>query len=123
LDELEAAKSEIERRLAEAPATPVRIHPKLSGLYRKKVDALAESLNDDSIRLEAAETLRGLIDKIVLSPDGTNLRAELYGDLAHILALSEEEPKKENRPGQTGPGRLSVVAGRRIHLYRTNPKD
>ena len=113
LDELEAKKTEVETRLAGATASPIRIHPKLSEIYRKKVEDLAASLSDDRIRLEAADVLRGLIDKIVLTPDGNQLKAELHGDLVQILAFAEENPTKANAPAK-GQGVIpSVVAGAR----------
>lgn len=34
--------------------------------------------------------LRGLIDRIVLTPEGGRLEADLYGDLAGILTLASE---------------------------------
>jgi hypothetical protein len=56
---------------------------------------------------EAAEILRGLIDRIVLTPLDGELRAELHGDLA-VLARFAQEGKQ--RSGGN-PTRLSVVAG------------
>ena len=97
------------------------------------------SLNDPCIKLQAAEALRLLIDKIVLTPDAAaldGLAAELHGDLAMILSLAETPPvarggvrrgavgsvlaHNEKPPGTSVPGgKISVVAGRRCHLYRT----
>ncbi len=111
LDELEAKKVEVERRLADGRPSPIRIHPKLSEVYRKKVEDLAAALSDESIRREAADVLRGLIDKIVLTPDGDRLKAELHGDLAQILAMTEESPTKRNAPAKDRGVELSVVAG------------
>jgi len=122
LEQLEAEKLTLENRLAETGAPPVFIHPKLSEVYREKVETLADALNDDAIRGEAAEVLRGLIDRVVLTPDAGALRIELYGDLAEILALSDHADQKTNRPGPEEPGRLSVVAGARINLYRTKKR-
>ncbi len=111
LDELEAKKSEVEKRLAGATTSPVRIHPKLSELYRKKVEDLAASLSDEGIRREAADLLRGLIDKIVLTPLQDGLKAELHGDLAQILALTAESSTKSNAPAFSRGVGSSVVAG------------
>ena len=41
----------------------------MADLYRTKVEQLAASLQREDTRLEASETLRGLIDAIVLTPE------------------------------------------------------
>ena len=77
-------------------------------------ETLATSLNADAIKAEAEAIIRGLVDRVVLSPDPQNekLRAELYGDLANILAFSEATPSKSKLPGPSEPGsQLPVVAG------------
>ena len=90
LNDLEARKAGIthDLALAAAPAPRVRLHPNAAEIYRAKVARLEESLNAPEIRLEAAEALRSLISRIVLTPDATapdGLVAELHGDLATIL--------------------------------------
>jgi site-specific DNA recombinase len=77
--------------------------------------------NAPGTRTEAA-VMRGLIEKIVLTPrEGMPMAAELHGDLAAILAFSDREERraKANRPPLGSDGRLSLVAGARNHLYRT----
>ena len=76
-------------------------------------------------KAEAAEIVRSQIERITLTPgeDG-GLEVELYGDLARILQLCEAGERTHKRPrtnvpGRHALGRLSVVAGARIHLYRT----
>ena len=61
-----------------------------------------------------------MIERVVLRPKlpGNGLVLELYGELANILAACEDV-KMQNAPGSKASGRLSVVAGRRFHLYRT----
>ncbi len=114
----------MERELAQIPDDPtLRLHPRLAEVYADKVARLEEALNDPAIKTEAAETLRGLIDRIELSPheDGSGLDARLYGDLARILAFCEAAEDKKELPGSGEPGsQLSVVAGARNHLYRTH---
>jgi site-specific DNA recombinase len=117
LDELEINKSAFELRLAGPASSPIRIHLKRSELYSRKVEQLAASLNDEAIRLEAAEVMRGLIDKIVLTPEGDVLKAELHGDLAHILALTEESTIKANAPAFGRGVKPSVVAGAHNQRY------
>ena len=56
-----------------------RLHPNLAELYRQKVINLAEALNDEDSRHEAAECIRELIEEIRLVPEDEKLRVELYG--------------------------------------------
>ena len=55
-----------------------RLHPNLAELYRQKVMNLAEALNDEDTRLEAAECTRQLFEEIRLVPENGKLRVELY---------------------------------------------
>ncbi|HTJ91046.1 MAG TPA: hypothetical protein VL356_12820 [Acidocella sp.] len=49
----------------------MRLHPNAAALYAAKVADLQAALNDTAIRAEAAESLGSLIEKVVLTPDGT----------------------------------------------------
>jgi hypothetical protein len=65
---LEARKAEIQAILASTAAPPVvRLHPNAAEVYRRKVAELELALNDDSIKAEAGEILRSLIDRVVLT--------------------------------------------------------
>jgi len=44
------------------------ILPNVSGVYRKKVQRLVAALNEPKDQAEAAEAIRGLIEKITLRP-------------------------------------------------------
>jgi hypothetical protein len=130
LDALEAEKRQLQDQLTAtaAPDNTVRLHPNAAALYAAKVANLQASLNDETIRAEAAESLGKLIEKVVLTPDAgapDGLAAELHGDLAMILALatspdsaklsgisSSKNPRSRSVPG----GLLSVVAGARFEL-------
>jgi hypothetical protein len=76
-----------------------------------------------SIKAEASDLLRSLIDNVVQSPavDTPNgLKAELYNDLAAISQCLRKrctQTKTLQRPiaGES----MSVVAGVHSHLYRT----
>ena len=61
-----------------------------------------------------SNVLRDLIDEMRLSPDGRTLRIELFGELASLIALAQENP----RSAQAGV-QVTLVAGARTHLYRT----
>ena len=80
---LETRKAELEAAFASAPPpTAFRIHPNLPKMYRDKVERLEEALNDDGIRDEAAEVIRGLVERVVLTPSEGSLKAELSGGSA-----------------------------------------
>jgi site-specific DNA recombinase len=119
--ELEARKAELEPALADAVEEPVLLHPNMAQVYRAKVARLVDCLNDERDRTEAVEVLRGLIDRIVLTPkdeDGRrSLSIELEGALAGVLALASND----KRP-LTGSGlsEITLVAGARNYLYRTS---
>jgi len=66
---------------------------------------------------EAAEILRGLIDRTVLTPAGDVLRAELHGDLAVLAGFAQAMEPGVESPGDSA--RLSVVAGVRFVQQRT----
>ena len=109
LTALEQEKAQAEIRLRTSKPAPVlRLHTKLPELYRSKIDRLAEALNAPDTVAEAAEIMRGLIDRIILTPEGGVLRAELHGDLAVLARFAHEEHGAES-PGDSA--RLSVVAG------------
>ena len=89
-----------------------------SAVYAKKVEALAAALNVPEARAGAAEALRMLIEKIVLTPgpERGELHAALYGDLGTILNWVERQAAagatKGNTPGAERTGvSVSVVAG------------
>jgi predicted RNase H-like nuclease (RuvC/YqgF family) len=62
LAECEAEKTQLESRLAQStpikPNVQILPHPKLVRKLREKIDTLREALNDESIRIEAAERKR-----------------------------------------------------------------
>ncbi len=110
LDQLERRKSELENALASAStASPVRIHPNVAKIYRKKAEQLEKLFEDETTKDEAFTIVRSLIDRVVLTPTDEGLIAELHGDLAGILTLCE--PQKSQRPTADAVRRqLSVVA-------------
>jgi hypothetical protein len=72
---------------------------------------LAESLNEEDTRLEAAECLRELIEEIRLVPKDGKLQIELYGELAALLNLANEHPRSRGTGVQ-----ITLVAGARNRL-------
>ncbi len=116
LGDLEGEQETLQRELAQIPDQPptLRLHPRLAEVYADKVARLEEALNDPAIKTEAAEIMRGLIDRIELSPreDDPGLQACLHGDLAQILTFCDGAKGKRKLPDPGGSGsQLSVVAG------------
>ena len=113
LRELEAKQDELTERLSRAPADIPDLHPNVAGVYRRKVERLAEALRRPQERDEAAEAIRALIDHITLTPGPGRgeIDATLQGDLGAILEWTDQ---KRNTPGAFASGvSVSVVAGAR----------
>ncbi|WP_322111154.1 recombinase family protein [Varunaivibrio sulfuroxidans] len=110
--ELDARQKELEALLADSKEEPVLIHPNMGKVYRQQVSDLAIALNDKSGRTEAAEILRGLIDRIVITPDPDTGKpvVDLEGDLAGILSLSQTSKNAASVSGDD-VSQLKLVAG------------
>ena len=120
LAKLEHQKAQLQTAIDSVTMPEIHLHPKLPDIYRKKVEKLEEALNSESLRDEAMALVRSLVDRIVLTPLGDGLKAELRGDLAAILAMCDEAQPKRKLPSSHALGsQLSVVAGARYPLYRT----
>ncbi|MFC5422179.1 recombinase family protein [Bosea eneae] len=120
---LEARKAELSALLADAPVDTPDLLPSAASIYANKVAALAEALNHPDERPEAAEALRMLIEKIVLTPGPARgeMFATLHGELATILDWTERQAlgktSKTTKPAAGATGLLeSVVAGARFEL-------
>ena len=117
MDGLEAERAGLEAKLAALPQQePVTIHPGLADIYARKVSDLVGALNEAGTREEAADLLRGLIERIILrpDPDAANGHAiELYGELGAILSLCADRDgtNAKVRSGATGVGQVTMVAG------------
>ena len=117
MDTLEADKARLTAQLADLPEPePVTLHPGLADTYASIIADLATALNADETREEAADILRGLIEKIVLTPDATapNGHAiELFGELGAILTLCGEADgtNAKARRGSAGFRQVAMVAG------------
>jgi hypothetical protein len=123
LSELEKRKADLTAQLAAAaaPAPRVRLTTGAAEIYRAKVADLEATLNAKEIRAQAAEALRSLIERVVLTPDpvaADGLAAVLHGELATILSLASSPLVQNEKLSRTGVLRsqLSVVAGTRNYL-------
>jgi len=133
--ELEGQKKILMETLAKpGPAPYPSLHPNLVGLYKRKVAALEQALNDPEIRSEAGEILRSLIDRIEITwtsdatghpgtgdsalntkgaTEPSKVAVILYGELAAVIDLAETNCAIENK------GRFSLSAGARYQPFRT----
>ena len=83
-----------------------RLHPNIADVYRQKVANLSDALNDERTCLGAAECIRELIQEIRLVPENGKLRIELYGELAALINLANEQPRHKETEVQ-----ITLVAG------------
>ncbi|WP_374188943.1 recombinase family protein [Thalassotalea euphylliae] len=89
-------RDSIEAYLKEQDEPQVLLHPSMAKRYQQEIKSLRVSLNKEESRTEAAELLRGLIDRIVLTPKacGKEYTVDLHGDLAGILSIATGREKK-----------------------------
>jgi DNA invertase Pin-like site-specific DNA recombinase len=115
---LEAKQDELTERVSRVPADLPDIHPSVAGIYRRKVERLSEALRHPQERDEAAEAIRGLIERITLPPGPKRgqIDATLHGELGTILEWTARTGRK-NKTDTPYPGvSVSVVAGARNQL-------
>ena len=95
LQRLDSRKREIEADLRARPGhAEITIHPNLPELYRRKVAALQEMLQDDEMaRPGVVGIVRSLIDRIEIHPAQRRGQCEilLVGALAQILAFAQQK--------------------------------
>jgi hypothetical protein len=110
LGELERQRDEIEHRLADRPQDAPDLHPGIAEIYCRKVERLTETLRDPATHREAGEAVRGLIERVTLSPGDRRgeMRATLHGDLATIVEWTRAGKNKTDTPVGVS---VSVVAG------------
>ena len=93
------------------------IHPNVAGIYRRKVERLAEALRRPQERDEAAEAIRALIDRITLTPGPKR------GEIApRCMATSARSSNGRLKSEHSRPGWLGSVGfsgcGARIRRSR-----
>ena len=105
VDVAEAATETAHECLAEAPR-PVDRESAPDPHLRRMATNLAEARDADDTRAEAFEAIRGLVDEVRLVPHENDLKIELYGELAALLILGNENPRSTEAGVQ-----LTMVAG------------
>jgi hypothetical protein len=114
LEEMEARLAEIDVKLAAPAPSPVRLHPQLSEIYRRKVEELSKTLADPEIRPMALETMRGLIQSVTVHETVDGVRIDLAGAITALVGLAQPGADAILRVGS-----VEVVAGGRVDLDRT----
>lgn len=110
---LEAERETLAGRVNLEPEPPVRMHPNLAGLYRRKVEALREALTDEETRTEALDILRTLIEAVLIDPMEGGYEIELVGEIANMLDVTEDAGNKKTARGRAA---LSTEDRRSVKL-------
>lgn len=98
LERVSNRREEIEKILQEDSAIKPVFHPAMASRFYQSVKDLRNALEQDGSRDEAAQRLRALVEKIVLTPKGSEkhgLSIDLYGDLAGILNMTTQKEKRK----------------------------
>jgi DNA invertase Pin-like site-specific DNA recombinase len=113
---LEAREDEIKSKLTTTPEPKVYLAPNMAEIYRERVEGLQQALAAGGEQARAQEAIRGLIEKVVLTPIDGLLRVDLHGEVAAILQLSVAGTKGRR---ELDPDReqLVMVAGARNRHY------
>jgi len=80
---------------------------------------MTAALSGDEADPEAANLVRSLVNKIVLTPRDGKLQVDLAGDLAAILAMATNKKPAGNEPD--GMVQVKMVAGARNPRGMTRP--
>jgi len=118
LTELEARQDSLTARMSDAAQDTPDIHPGIAGTYRRRMERLTAALGHPDDAAEAAEAVREIIDRIVITPGPTrrDLSVTLQGELGAILDWIDRTGKPGYKPTpDTASSRLSasVKAGAR----------
>ncbi|MGO4917103.1 recombinase family protein [Pseudogemmobacter sp. W21_MBD1_M6] len=111
LEDMEAQLAEVDAKLAAPAPSPVRLHPQLSEIYRRKVEELSRTLADPEIRTAALETIRGLIQSVTIHETERGVQIDLDGAITALVGLAQ--PGAE---ALINSGSVKVVAGVRFEL-------
>ena len=118
MDALEARKKELSALLVDVPNDVPDMLARAAVLYASKVATLTYALNRPEEGPQAAEALRMLIERIVLTPgdEQGEMFAALHGELRTILEWTERQAigktGRKTKPADEAAGlSVSMVAG------------
>ena len=121
--EMEAEVLTMKSDLDAAPSPAPILHPNLAELYRRQVKNLHEALNAQDSRTEAAEILRGIIERINVTPLGRgSFEIDLTGDIVNMIEFAESGTQTEKTASKEAAipdvyrSSVKVVAGVRFEL-------
>ena len=111
LTELETKQDALTARLSDAHQNTPDIHPNIAETYRRRIERLTAALDHPDDALEAADALREVIDRIVVTPGQSrgDYSITLQGELGTILDWIDRTGKPGYKPNPDLPAsRLSV---------------
>lgn len=93
LDGIIQAQEETQAALSRLEEEPVTVLPNMADRYQKEVGQLRQNLKDNGYTQEAVNIVRSLVQKVVLTPDGTgkHLTIDVHGELAGLLAMATDQ--------------------------------
>ncbi|HGR4979326.1 TPA: hypothetical protein ACLPK7_006065, partial [Pseudomonas aeruginosa] len=109
--ELEARQDGLTARMADARQDVPDMHPGIAETYRRRIERLTAALAHPDDAAEAAEAIREIIDRIVITPGPTrgDLSVTLQGELGTILDWIDRTGKPGYKPApDTASSRLSA---------------
>src|SRR5690606_16124574 len=109
--ELEARQDSLTARLSDVPQDVPDLHPSIAETFRRRIERLTEALDHPEDAGEAAEAIREVIDRIVITPGPTrkDTSITLQGELGTILDWIDRTGKPGYKPAaDTASSRLSV---------------
>ena len=111
LTELEARQDNLTARLADIPQDVPDLHPSIAETLRRRIERLTEALSHPGNALEAANTIRQIIDRVVVTPGQKrgSYSITLQGELGTILDWIDRNEKPGYKPRtDTAQSRLSA---------------
>lgn len=126
LTELETRQDSLTARLSDIPEDVPDLHPGIAETYRRRIERLTETLAHSDHALEAAEAIREVIDRIVVTPCDKrgSYSITLQGELGTILDWIDRTGKPGYKPKtDTAQSRLSVSVNARACPEHLLPID
>lgn len=105
LEEMERRLAQLDAALATPAPSPVRLHPNIGQVYRKKVTELSAALDNPDIRAPAIEAIRSLIEQVTISDGAAGATLDLEGAITAMVDLAQP------LAGEVDHCSVKVVAG------------
>lgn len=120
LTRMEQEKADLQAALAAAQAragdaAPITLHPRLPDLYAARVARLQARLAADAEDIELIQSVRDLIDQIVITPQGEQKGGPIDVTLHGRLAMLLDQPAPATPSLAQAPFGVRMVAGARYN--------